>query len=1419
MKKRFVTLFFLLGIWCHSGLYAQRVDPIPYYPMLNWDTSPYKSFRFTRPNASWEWINFRLLFPNGFDSTANDGTKYPLIIELHGAGESGRMEWNNTTKTNSPYAVDDPRRDNNDHHLLFGGREHLSAIQTGRFPGFVLFPQNSYGTWVKGKGDVSSTMHQDLEKAIELVEYLVKNLKVDPSRIYIHGLSAGGLGTWLAAYKRPDLFAAALPMSAPGDPAMAEQLKKLPLWVFQGELDTNPRPWATQQTVEAIRAAGGEVRYTEYAEVGHNTWNRAYREKDFFEWMLGKQRENTPVTPNQAPLANAGADKNITLPTNSTSFTGTASDPDGTIATYKWEKIEGPAATLSGTNSATLSLSNLVEGTYTFLFSVTDNSGAITSDEVMLIVNPAANQAPAVSAGTDKSVTLPVSTASFTAAASDPDGTVASYLWEKVSGPEVSLSGASSATVTANNLVEGVYIFKVTVTDNTGAKAWDEVQLTVNPQPNQAPTVSAGADKTITLPTNTVSFTAEASDPDGNIAGYLWEKVNGPAATLSGTTIPTLSLSDLIEGTYTFKVTVKDNKGATATDDVLLVVKSSPNQAPTVNAGADKAITLPTNTATIVAQASDPDGNIASYLWEKVNGPAATLSGANTATLSLSNLVEGTYTFKVTVTDNKGATAADDVVLVVNAAPNQAPTINAGADKSVMLPTNTATFVAEASDPDGNIASYLWEKVNGPAATLNGANTATLSLTGLVEGTYTFKVTVKDNKGATATDEVLLLVQSAPNQQPVVSAGADKAITLPTNSSTFTAKASDPDGTIANHKWEKVKGPAATLSGVNSATLSLADLVEGSYILKVTVTDNKGAVATDEVALIVNPAPNQAPTVNAGADKTITLPTNTMTFTAEASDPDGNIAGYLWEKVNGPAATLSGVNTATLSLSGLLEGTYTFKVTVTDNRGASASDEVQLKVNPKPNVGPTVDAGVDKTITLPPNSITLTATASDPDGNISSYYWEKVKGPAATFSGTTIPTLSVSDLMEGVYVFRVTVKDNDGAIASDEVQVTVKPKPNEAPSVNAGADQTITLPVNSWTVTANGTDPDGSISAYEWEKISGPAATLNEANTASLKVSALVEGTYSFKVTVTDNRGAKASDEVSLIVKPELNKAPVVNAGKDINITLPENTATVSAEASDPDGTISSYQWEKLTGPAATLEGAKTANLTLSKLEEGSYTFRVTVTDNKGATASDEVIVSVFAPTQGNKAPVVNVAQDTTVYLPLDFVVIKGVGVDNDGSISSYLWEKVSGPEVRIGYPESPEMELAGLEEGIYVFRLTVTDDAGASASAEMTLKVETMVNSVKPENIEAIKVIAYPNPFEDYIQLRVKSDKRELITVTMYDVLSKITYTGSFETMGGDSFEFTLDLGAAGCRSGVYFIQLQNQRGTYRELIKVVKK
>jgi hypothetical protein len=220
----------------------------------------------------------------------------------------------------------------------------------------------------------------------------------------------------------------------------------------------------------------------------------------------------------------------------------------------------------------------------------------------------------------------------------------------------------------------------------------------------------------------------------------------------------------LSAGTYTFQLTVTDDKGATASDNVNVTVSSTPpsNQSPTANAGAN--VTTTSTSVTLNGSGSDPDGTIASYAWSKVSGSGGTITSPNSASTTITGLSVGTYTFRLTVSDDKGATGSDDVTITVNSVPpppNQPPTANAGPDQTIQFPVlSSVTLSGSGSDPDGSIVSYLWTKVSGIHGNITSPNSASTTVTGLVVGTYIFRLTVTDNKGETDTDDVTITVRA-----------------------------------------------------------------------------------------------------------------------------------------------------------------------------------------------------------------------------------------------------------------------------------------------------------------------------------------------------------------------------------------------------------------------------------------------------------------------------------------------------------------------------------------------------------------------------------------------------------------------------------------------------------------------------------
>ncbi len=660
--------------------------------------------------------------------------------------------------------------------------------------------------------------------------------------------------------------------------------------------------------------------------------------------------ENTPP-PNQKPVANAGTDQTIKLPNNKVTVNGSGTDRDGSIASYQWNKVSGPAGyNIVSATTASTEINSLQQGVYIFELTVTDDKGDIGKDSVTITVSPA-NVPPSANAGSDKVITLPTNSVSLSGSGIDSDGSIASYKWEKISGPsQFAIASPNSATTSVNNLVQGVYLFTFTVTDNEGALNRDTVQVTVNEAPNKAPVANAGPDRIITLPVSTASLAGSGTDEDGTIVSFQWTKISGPSNfnIVSPATAAT-DVSGLVTGVYEFQLTVTDNKGATATDIVRVTVNPAGNKPPVANAGTDITITLPSSTASLSGTGTDEDGNVASYQWTKISGPASyNIVNAASPSTDVSGLTEGVYEFQLEVKDDKGAIATDVVKVTVNAAPNKAPTANAGPDRIITLPTNTTSLSGSGTDPDGKIVSYQWTKTSGPNSysIVNSASPVT-DVSSLLEGVYEFQLTVTDDKGATATDMMKVTVNPVANQPPLANAGADITITLPVNSVKLSGSGSDPDGKVVSYQWIKQSGPSSfNIVNAASPVTDVSGLTEGVYEFQLKVTDDKGAIASDVVKVTVLKPANKPPVANAGQDVSIALPLNTVTLNGSGSDADGNVVKYLWTQVSGPsAATIVSAENASTEINSFIPGTYLFQLIVTDNEGAIGRDTMQLTVN------------------------------------------------------------------------------------------------------------------------------------------------------------------------------------------------------------------------------------------------------------------------------------------------------------------------------------------------------------------------------------------------------------------------------------------------------------------------------------------
>lgn len=838
-------------------------------------------------------------------------------------------------------------------------------------------------------------------------------------------------------------------------------------------------------------------------------------------------------TINTLPVANAGADKAVTLPATSTTVTGSGTDADGTISGYRWRQMAGPnTANIQSPTSATTLISSLAQGSYSFRLTVTDNSGDSAVDFMQVIVS-AANIVPSANAGSDQTITLPTSSTTLTGSGSDQDGTISSYSWVKLSGPTGgTIASPSSASTAINSLVQGTYVFQLTVTDNAAATGSDLVQITVVPA-NVAPTANAGPDKAIALPVTTSSLSGSGTDVDGTINSYSWAKLSGPpGGVLSAATSANTNVSSLQQGTYVFSLVVTDNGGLTGSDIVQIVV-SPANVAPTASAGTDQSFDLPINSTTLTGSGTDNDGSITNYAWTKISGPSATIVSPTAATTSVTGMSEGTYLFQLTVTDNGGLTGTDFIQIVVNpAAPpaNIPPVANAGADKSITSPASTTTLVGGGTDADGSVVGYRWTKISGPAlGSISSPNLATTNLVGLVVGTYIFQLRVTDNQGDTAIDGVQVVVNAA-NIPPVANAGSNITITSPASTATLNGSGTDQDGTITTYRWVKLSGPTGgTITSSTSASTGLTALQTGTYYYQLRVTDNAGDTATATVSVTVNAA-NIPPTASAGPDIVITLPTSTATLVGSGTDVDGTIASYSWTKLSGPTGgAISTPSAATTNVTGLTQGDYFYRLKVTDNSGDTASATMHLTVNAA-NIPPTVSAGNDQTIQLPVNFTTLTGSATDIDGTIASYEWRLLEGPGGgTIASPNTAVTDITGLIQGTYQYQLKSVDNSGDSAVDVIQITVLEAVNVSPVVTIDGDATVEryLPEDSVTLSGTATDEDGTISTYTWREGGTVLGTGQTFTITGIRV-----GTHTYILEVEDNDGAKAYATITVIMHP-----------------------------------------------------------------------------------------------------------------------------------------------------------------------------------------------------------------------------------------------------------------------------------------------
>ena len=394
---------------------------------------------------------------------------------------------------------------------------------------------------------------------------------------------------------------------------------------------------------------------------------------------------------------------------------------------------------------------------------------------------------------------------------------------------------------------EGIYTVTCAVSNSQGLissvdRTVNVVADTPNPTPI-APTISLIGDSSITMKLGE-SYTEQGAtaydDLDGNISinvvcgtGSYYNSANWIYFDMD----QRYSIGNY-EGVYTVTCAVSNSNGMVSdVNRTVNVVANNPeptlNKAPTANAGSDKTVEVNKNVY-MSGSGSDIDGTISSYKWTE-NG----VIKSSSSLFIYIPTTTGTHTLTLTVTDNDGATHSDTMIVTATAIPNNAPTANAGSDKTVEV--NKGVYISgSGSDSDGSISSYKWTE-NG----VNKSSSSSFTYTPITTGTHTLTLTVTDNDGATHSDTMIVTVTATPNKAPVANAGSDKSAYV-NETITLIGSGTDSDGTVVSYSWKK-----GTTVLSNSASFDYTPSSVGTDILTLTVTDDDGLSATSDMQVVV----------------------------------------------------------------------------------------------------------------------------------------------------------------------------------------------------------------------------------------------------------------------------------------------------------------------------------------------------------------------------------------------------------------------------------------------------------------------------------------------------------------------------------------------------------------------------------------
>uniref|UniRef100_A0A182M2I7 MANSC domain-containing protein n=1 Tax=Anopheles culicifacies TaxID=139723 RepID=A0A182M2I7_9DIPT len=539
---------------------------------------------------------------------------------------------------------------------------------------------------------------------------------------------------------------------------------------------------------------------------------------------------------------------------------------------------------------------------------------------------------------------------------------------------------------------------------------------------------------------------------------------------------------------------------------------------------------------------------------------------------------------------------------------------------------------------------------------------------------------------------------------------------------------------------------------------------------KLTMGMGNGDTEADSPQLPIHASSTKELTVSV-ASKDVRLPTNEATLSAYVI-PDEKTSGdkynYLWTLVSQPKgdsnSTIADQTKSIAKLSGLAEGLYQFKVTVSGQNGSYGEAFMNITVLPEQKINKPPRAVItpaNQPVRLPNHEAILDGSASSDDAKIIRWQWVLAQGPLGYQPELPeVSTLQLKDLtIAGNYTFNLTVVDEQGLSNSTTAIIQVLKEIDYPPEANAGKNVILYLPNNNVTLNGSLSKDDNGIVAWEWTKIStnqSKAVDMQNTRTPFLQLSNLEEGVYAFELKVTDAKNQSSTSMVHVFVKPPTNRPPVAKAGVNgTTIYLPQTWVTLNGSESSDDIKISTYYWQQIAGPnTALIQNANASIANATAMTIGEYVFELIVSDEASNNASDRVRITVVQ--EKNTPPIANAGGDQTVTLPTNILVLNGTRSSDDLGIARYSWTREPSSLALgtiIGDSDTkPVLMLTNIVTGRYVFKLTVYDGQGLSAS-------------------DTVSIIVHPDPLlMSLVEVTITTEATVLTATELDSIEQKLT-------------------------------------------------